>query len=277
MSSESAFDLNQTIAAAWRLRLMGDKPDEKVHWRTKTAYYRAVMDLLAADHRRPLTWRVIVDAVLPKGSRSTFYEVTGPRSKHALLNEYVTASRSDTLQVALCYKRRSAVEQLIDETKVWAFWPYRQGWLHHRKQVGCVSVPDATDALIAVVAEWARRYPQLAAALDHSPPTCSVEDLVAINRGQLPAIRAHATLSDAMRRTAGASGDLVLGVVDAARQGLPGTAVGPPTPDALVLDLAERIHAVTAEIGRSKPGEGNGAREVVAALLTDAVVRLGSA
>jgi hypothetical protein len=64
--------LDNTVTARWRRRLVGVRPDERRHWRTRTAYYAAVSRLLTDGVPDP-AWSDVIDAVRPKGSRSTFY------------------------------------------------------------------------------------------------------------------------------------------------------------------------------------------------------------
>jgi hypothetical protein len=182
-----------TVAARWRRRLLTTR-----HWRTKAAYYRAVTDLLESRPDRPLTWRSVVAAVRPAGSRTTFYDVTGPKARHPLVREFIAAEHINALQIALRYKRSNAVEQLIDETKVWSYWPYRETWL-------CGDQADRAgrDALVEVVSEWARSHPQLASALDYAPPASAVEDLLHVNEGRLSPIVAYTMLALEVERALG--------------------------------------------------------------------------
>jgi hypothetical protein len=80
------------IARSWRSALTGSK----VRLNTAT---------LTAPGRRRAGERGVTDAV-----------AAVPR--HALRQ-----------QIAQCYHRADAVEQLIDETKVWSYWPYREHML----------------------------------------------------------------------------------------------------------------------------------------------------
>ncbi|HLT12214.1 MAG TPA: hypothetical protein VK028_15655 [Micromonosporaceae bacterium] len=200
MPQTASFDPDQTVAATWRQRLMGTRPDPKPHWRTKVAYYTAVCEVVAASPGQLPSWREIVAAVRQRGSRSTFYEVTGGGAKHPLLRAYRQAATPDALQVAYLYKRRRAVEQLIDEAKVWAFWPFREEWTRRARPV--YDLDSAANAYLAAVADWARHSPFLAAAIDFAPPACAVEDIAALTCGRLPAIRAHAVLRDVIQRAA---------------------------------------------------------------------------
>lgn len=272
MSPDPAqLDLNNTVSAKWRRRLTGDRTEEKTHWRTKTAYYRAVAELIATRPRPLLTWRSIIGAVRPSGSRSTFYEVTGPRAKHALMHDIVAAASTDSLQLALCYQRGDAVNQLIDETKVWSYWPYREGWLAQGREN-----PDnraSVDSLLAVVATWARRNPELAAALDHAPPACAVEDLVVLHRGQLPAMRAVATLGQTMQAVVGPQGDMVDAAFGPLHE-LDITHRHSSTADSLIVGLAEQIYAMEREFTRLAPADTSAERMLATSLLLDAASQL---
>jgi hypothetical protein len=267
------FDLDDTISATWRRRLAG--PDgTRVHWRTKTHYYRAAARLLRDRPTQPLGWRDVVDAVRPRGSRSTFYEVTGPGSKHALMDEFAASGKADSLQIALSFRRENAVEQLIDETKVWSYWPFREGWVSACHTEPDISVARATDALVVVLGAWARREPELAAALDHGPPACAVEDLIRLHRGQLPAIRASATLKRAIRAVAGPAGDLL--DADGEPEIDPRPPVGPPIgPEDLLVGLAEHIYALHRETPRMPPADAHTIRESMFVLMADAVGQAG--
>jgi hypothetical protein len=181
--------LNDTVVTRWRRRLTGNMASEKRHWRTKTAYYRAASQLVNAGCGAQLSWRSIVAAVRPRGCRSTFYEVAGEHARHPLIGDLISDGRVDSIQLALCYRRTGAVDQLLDETKVWSYWPYRNELLSSFE-----SEPLPTDAMAeacyAAVSSWACGHPWLAAALNYAPPASAVEDLLVISSGQLSAVRA---------------------------------------------------------------------------------------
>jgi hypothetical protein len=203
--------LDNTVTAQWRRRLAGVRPEERRHWRTKTAYYAAVNRLLAAGVPQP-SWSDVTDAVRPKGSRSTFYEVTGVHAKHPLVRDLLAHEGIDSMQLALYYRRANAVDQLIDETKVWTYWPYREFLsMRYRIDPGLdARVSDArvsVEMLASMVGAWARRNPSLAAALGHAPPVCAVEDLLVLRPGQFSAVHAVRTLTRVVKdATGGATG-----------------------------------------------------------------------
>jgi hypothetical protein len=191
--------LDDTVSVRWRRGLAGTREPEKSHWLTKTAYYDAVDRILAAGDPAPLTWRAIVDSVHPRGNSSTFYGVTGPRARHPLLRAFATSDCVESLYIALHFQRINPVDQLIDETKVWAFWPYRDRWLAECRRRDGVNRELAISAATAALVSWARRRPALAAALDFAPPICAVEDLMLLSHGQLSARATVARLTEVIR------------------------------------------------------------------------------
>lgn len=192
-------DLFHTVVGEWHRRLSTIRSAKRSHWRTKVIYFRAVARLLSMQPEARLSWRRIVEAAGPQGSRSTFYEVAGAHARHSLIDDLIRDGRLDSIQLALCYRRSDAVAQLVDETKVWSFWPYRE-----RLLAAFAAEPMPAEAMEAALAhaltEWAGRHPGLAAALDHAPPACAVEDLMIIKGGRVAAFRATNELSDIIRR-----------------------------------------------------------------------------
>lgn len=192
-------DLFHTVVGEWHRRLATTRSAKRSHWRTKVIYFRAVAQLLATQPQARLGWRRIVEAAGPQGSRSTFYEVAGAHARHPLVDAFIRDGRLDSIQLALCYRRADAVAQLVDETKVWSFWPVRESLL-----AAFAAEPTPAEAmeaaLVRALAEWARRHPGLAAALDCAPPACAVEDLMIIKDNQVAALRATNELSAIIRR-----------------------------------------------------------------------------
>ncbi|MGI5238094.1 hypothetical protein [Dactylosporangium sp. CA-139066] len=193
-------DLSNSVVSRWHRRLSANPAAKRSHWRTKTVYFRAVTALVAGAPAAQLTWKSIVDAAAPNGSRSTFYEVAGAHARHALREAFIDDGRMDSIQLALYYRRPDAVAQLLDEAKVWSYWPFRERMLAAVNAAG----PMSAEALEAEVTEsltkWARANPQLAAALDFAPPACAVEDLMLIWNGRLAAVRAANLLTERLRR-----------------------------------------------------------------------------
>jgi hypothetical protein len=201
-------DLHHTAVATWRNRLVGDQTEARCHWRTKTTYYQAVADLLIGNSVESLSWRTIIGAVLPKGARATYYEITGPKARHSLIGALVSSADPLALQLGFVYHRQDAVSQLVDEMKVWSYWPYRQSWLEQLRESYQLDSRDdrtgmdprvAADSLRWMLAAWGGRNPVPAAALRCSPPVCAVEDLVMLGPDRMSPLRAHEELTRVLR------------------------------------------------------------------------------
>jgi hypothetical protein len=198
MSTEISEDLARAAIAGWYGRLAGNPCTQRNHWQTKTMYYRAVAELLAARPDRPLTWKTIVGAARPRGCRSTFYEVAGQHARHGMVGDLIADGSLRSYEIAMRYGQPGPVEQLVDETKVWSFWPYRQRFVELIIGRGESPEPvpgELRDALLA----WARSNPALAAANAYRPPACAVEDLTLLHGGRLAATRAESRLTEALR------------------------------------------------------------------------------
>jgi len=196
-----AEDLRHTVIAEWHARLADNQSPRRNHWQTKTIYFQATEQLLNAPLPQPLNWKRIVAAARPHGCRSTFYEVAGSRARHGMVSALIADGRVDSIQIALRYQRQDPVEQLIDETKVWSYWPYRQNLLN-RLHTEEMTADAMEDLLTGTVLTWARSNGSLAAANNRCPPACAVEDLTVLRNGQLAATRAASRLTDSLRRAA---------------------------------------------------------------------------
>jgi hypothetical protein len=198
MHAPTGPDLTNTVVGRWHRRLSSNPSAKRSHWRTKTIYFRSVAALVAASPGAQLTWKSIVDAAEPHGSRSTFYEVAGAHARHPLIEDFIDDGRMDSIQLALYYQRNDAVAQLLDEAKVWSYWTYRENLL--AALAATAMTPEAMEAQVTrSLLKWAKANPQLAAALNHAPPACVVEDLMVIWNGRLAAIRAANKLTDILR------------------------------------------------------------------------------
>jgi hypothetical protein len=191
-------DFRYTVIGKWHRRLADNKSPRRNHWQTKVVYYQAAAELLAARPGHPLTWKSVVGAARPRGCRSTFYEVAGAHARHRMVDDLIADGGPDAMQIALRYLRTDPVEQLIDETKVWSFWPYRQQ-LIARWLSGGTTREGLEATLIEVLTAWARNNPALASAVGHTPPACAVEDLTVLHEGQLAGMRSAGRLTDVLR------------------------------------------------------------------------------
>jgi hypothetical protein len=192
-------DLHDTTVAQWHRRLSTNPSVKRNHWRTKTHYFGTVASLLVTTPAEQLTWTTIVEAAAPYGSRSTFYEVAGSNARHPLIKELIGGGTT-AHDLAAYYQRTNAVAQLIDEAKVWSYWPHRERML--AAGAAASMTPRSLEAgMTESLRTWARANPQLAAALSHAPPVCAVEDLLVIRDGQLNAGQAVDQLTEELRRT----------------------------------------------------------------------------
>lgn len=206
--------MKTTIAASWRHSLEGaptgvDDDGGRPHWQTKTSYYRATAELLR-DAPGELTWKNVAERA--NGNRSTFYQVAGSGAAHPLLREYQSAQRGYGAGIRDLYDRPSAVQQLVDETKVWSYWGYREGWIEQLDQTQDLTRKAAAESLVRVVAEWAACQPAMAAALDCSPPMSAVEDMVLL-WGEPSVAAAHDLVKEVIQSGLSPLGTTANGVV----------------------------------------------------------------
>jgi hypothetical protein len=207
-------EMKNTIAASWRQSLEGtqsrDDATGRPHWQTKISYYRATAEVLreAPDE---LTWGEVVRRA--KGSRSNFYQVTGSRAAHSLLREYQTAPGGDSTAIASFYDRLPAVQQLVDETKVWSYWGYRTGWIEQLERTRDVTRKVAAESLVRVIAEWASCQPETAGALECSPPMAAVEDMARLWGKSSAASDAYELVKNVIQASLGPLGTTANGVV----------------------------------------------------------------
>lgn len=201
MSTTYSDDLRRTVIAGWHTELAGNPSPRRNHWQTKVTYYRAVEELLTARPGHPLTWKTIVGAAHPRGCRSTFYEVAGQHARHGMVARLISHGSNRSIEIALRYRRPDPVEQLIDETKVWSFWPYRLQFAERVTAPGPSAEPVPAE-LRQALELWQADHPALAAANGHRPPACAVEDLTALHEGRLAPTRAESRLTEVLRHAA---------------------------------------------------------------------------
>ena len=201
----------------------------KLHWQTRISYYQATAELLG-DATDKLTWDKIVERA--DGSRANFYQVVGSSAPHSLLRGYQGTQRAYGADIAGLYRRPTAVQQMVDETKVWTHWGYRAGWIGQLEQARDVTRKAAAESLVRVLAEWAVCHPKTAGALDSSPPMSAVEDMVVLWGDPASAAAAH---------------DLVKKVVQSALSPLGTTANG------VVTSIAEQLNQRLSHRGGPEP------------------------
>jgi hypothetical protein len=272
-------ELADTIAARWRRALKGlteeDDGPEKTHWRTKVTYYRAMEDYLLDDQSPRLNWLEIVDRATPKGSRTTFYQVTGRSAAHPLLGEYKADRGGCGEQIATLYDRPSAVQKLLDETKVWSYWAYRTGWLAQLALASDFTRRQAAECLVRVLTDWAARHPETANALDQSPPMAAVEDLVVVWGLKAGAASSADLLHDVIVYALGPLGTTTDGVLHAVHGRLdPVTASGPIAAEDVLGTLAEAAFGGIREISALPESSRARTRDAAVTVMEDAIAEL---
>jgi hypothetical protein len=78
------------------------------------------------------------------------------------------------------------LDLLVTETKVWSYWPHREGWLSALDDLTVIDRWLAAASLIRVVADWAMCSRSLATAASFAPPVAAVEDLLRLADGGRP-------------------------------------------------------------------------------------------
>lgn len=190
-------DLDATVTARWLNGLAGARPRLRRHWETRVSYYSAVARLLDRGTDQP-RWSDVIQEVRPTGSRTTFYKVTGAHAKHSLVGYLIAHASVESMQLALSYRREGAVAQLVDEAKVWAYWPYREQLSIRYQSQPDLTVQTSIDLLMSTVDSWARGT-RIAAALSCAPPVCAVEDLLLLTPGRPSAVHVIAALTNLIR------------------------------------------------------------------------------
>jgi hypothetical protein len=244
-------ELSETVAARWLGRLRGDSAD-RAHWRTKTSYYEVALRLVRSG-QPDFGWKDVVDAHR-HGARTTFYDVAGPSSRRPLVRDYRDVPDL-WLRAAVDRYGASAAAWLLAETKVWSFWPYREGWLTELA-ARTVDPGAAGRALARVYGAWQYRWPLLAATDGGEPPLCVLEDLHLL-RPDLPGPR------DARAELDSAGGDLA-GVYE--RGWWPPADLEPPA--AASAGPLGKLVGVCGDLAAMRPGVD---RDLAVELIQDAV------
>ncbi|BEL06356.1 hypothetical protein Q0Z83_045470 [Actinoplanes sichuanensis] len=207
-------ELRETVAVVWRRNLFGSEPYPSRHWTTRDSYYQAVDGLLADAPGSALSWQEIVDAA--GGSRTTFFDLANPRTRRALREAYADAV-GPARDLVDQLNRDTKTELLVDETKVWSFFPHRSGWMHQLDNMNDLNRTMIAESLVRVLLDWAGRQPHLAAAHDYAPPICAIEDLLIVRRGELLTVDAVALLRDGIRQRITPPGCSIEGVLHTLR------------------------------------------------------------
>jgi hypothetical protein len=270
-------EMKNTIAASWRQSLEGaqsrDDAAGRLHWQTKISYYQATAQVLR-DAPDELTWGEVVRRA--KGSRSGFYQVIGSRAAHPLLRKYQTATGGRSAAIADLYDHLPAVQQLVDETKVWSYWGYRTGWIKQLDRTRDVTRKAAAESLVQVIAGWAACQPETAGALECSPPMAGVEDMVRLWGQPGAASDAYDLVKKVIQASLGPLGTTTNGVVKSIAEQM-NLRLSPPDglPDS---DRVARLAGITFDtvqwLGTLPRESRNAATRSVMGLLEDTLAEL---
>jgi hypothetical protein len=186
-------ELDDTAVARWyraaRFRTDGARPDpspkaQRLTWQTRTRYYETLVELLAANGGA--TDGIGRDDLAARAGQrrpSTLYYLVSPTSPGSLAGALLVASPR-----RLYEKQRGegVLDLLMLETKVWSYWPHREGWAETLDNLGVTSRWLAAAGLIRNVADWAVCSREVATAGGHAPPAAAVEDLLLLVDGNDP-------------------------------------------------------------------------------------------
>lgn len=221
---------------------------QRLNWQTRTRYYQTLVEFLdASDGVVDDLERDALAAAAGQRRPSTLYYLVSPRSPGSLAGTLRTPAASRL------YERRHGervLDLLVTETKVWSYWPHREGWLEALGDLGVVDRWLAAASLVRVVADWAAATRPVASAAGFAPPLAAIEDLLTVadtgrsptDRGdadaRLPEVTALlATVARCALDGTGAGPGFVLGVV---HHRLAALVARPPAP-------AERITSEVAD------------------------------
>jgi hypothetical protein len=154
-------------------------------------YVQTIAQALRSAAGKPVDRTALVAAVGGR-SGSTLYALFGRKAADALLNRHEP-------QLRATQPIRDVVDGLVVEAKVWSHWPHREAWLAQLLKHGSADRRVAADTLVQVLAAWAVRNPELAAALERQPPLSAVEDLLLICPNPIPAGHARDVLAEVIR------------------------------------------------------------------------------
>jgi hypothetical protein len=186
-------ELEETAVAGW-YRSARFRPDparresgglvQRLNWQTRTRYYETLVDQLqATGGATDGLARDELAAAAGQRRPSTLYYLVSPRSPGSLAGALVAASPR-----RLYEKQRGerVLDLLVTETKVWSYWPHREGWLSALDDLTVIDRWLAAASLIRVVADWAMCSRSLATAASFAPPVAAVEDLLSLADGARP-------------------------------------------------------------------------------------------
>jgi hypothetical protein len=237
-------ELKTTVSSRWRQALVHGNKNDKRHWGTKESYYHALVATATESGYRGRLRSRIIETVEPRGSIATFYTVIGPKARHALIKAYFDAE-SDRPDLAEVCSHDDATDQLIDEVKVWSYWPSREGWLLQLDELTDPTRELAAESLVRVLVDWSVNNSVVATLLDYAPPICAVEDLLAVQKDR-SAVDAFRLLRQVVCHAQGPLAMVTDGVLTAVRADLHGTVTPRSTsPEHLLAQIADAVYSLT--------------------------------
>ena len=181
-------ELEDTAVARW-YRTARFRPDhagrdaggtsQRLNWQTRTRYYETLATFLDASGGS--TAGLARDALAAAAGQrrpSTLYYLVSPKSSGSLAGALRAATPWPL------YERRRGervVDLLMTETKVWSYWPHREGWLEALDDLTVTDRWLAAAGLVRVLADWAVCARPLARAAGFAPPLAAVEDLLTLS------------------------------------------------------------------------------------------------
>ncbi|WP_076820641.1 hypothetical protein [Pseudofrankia asymbiotica] len=180
-------ELEATAVARW-YRAARFRPDparrdtggplQRLNWQTRIRYYETLVEFLdASEGSIDGLARDALAAAAGQRRPSTLYYLVSPRSPGSL------AGTLRATAAARLYERRHGervLDLLVTETKVWSYWPHREGWLETLDDLAVVDRWLAAASLVRVVADWAVCSRPLAIVSGFAPPLAAVEDLLTL-------------------------------------------------------------------------------------------------
>jgi hypothetical protein len=259
-----AGELEESVVARW-YRAARFRPDmaarpgnaaaQRLNWATRTRYYETLIELISAtDGATDGLARDALAAAAGQRRPSTLYYLVSPRSPGSLAGALTSAAPR-----RLYEKQRGerVLDLLVLETKVWSYWPHREGWVGALDDLAVTEPWLAAAGLVRVLADWAVSARDLATSSRFAPPAAAVEDLLLLVDTATPATSAtrgadhaddglHAEVTDlltAVVRTAlaspGTGAGFVLGTVHRRLANL--VAAPSAAPDQLTTDLTDLL------------------------------------
>ncbi|MDN3353035.1 hypothetical protein [Actinomadura sp. DC4] len=255
-------ELEGAVVARWcrdsagrGMRFDGTRTPESARLRCCRAVLR-FLDSLApeSDFAAVRVERAALHGLIDVRSSSTLYATFGQSARHSLAGRL-------TPELSAALGRRKVGDNVLVETKVLSYRPYRDAWLAGLDESEHLDRRVAAESLVRILARWARGNPRLAAAGGHLPPLSAIEDLRLIGRqaAGMPEIRAFLSyVSATATHPRGLSPEAVLETVDDELIALLGFTRRPH-----ISEILSQIAEPLAEIEYLLPRLGSAERDLV--------------